>query len=290
MKTATTLKLIYHTAKVRLGVLIMACAFAGVAMSPGEGLSAWQLIVLGLATLLSSAAAGAFNQYYERDTDALMRRTQLRPFVTGQFKAGALWLGAIVLSLLIAVAAAALATNWLAAFYLFLGAFTYGVVYTVWLKRTTWLNIVIGGLAGSFAVMAGAAAMGASLSPAPVVLAVVLFLWTPPHFWALAYACKEDYAAANIPMLPVIVSDRVSTSVILAHAVALVALSIVPMWYGMSWIYLAGALAGGGFFLYASSAFHAAPSVGFAWRTFAASIVQLGLLLTASILDRLILG
>ena len=290
MKTATTLKLIYHTAKVRLGMLIMACAFAGVAMSPGEGLSAWQLIVLGLATLLSSAAAGAFNQYYERDTDALMRRTQLRPFVTGQFKAGALWLGAIVLSLLIAVAAAALATNWLAAFYLFLGAFTYGVVYTVWLKRTTWLNIVIGGLAGSFAVMAGAAAMGASLSPAPVVLAVVLFLWTPPHFWALAYACKEDYAAANIPMLPVIVSDRVSTSVILAHAVALVALSIVPMWYGMSWIYLAGALAGGGFFLYASSAFHAAPSVGFAWRTFAASIVQLGLLLTASILDRLILG
>jgi protoheme IX farnesyltransferase len=291
MKTAVaTLKLVYHTAKVRLGVLIMACAFAGVAMSPGEGLGTWQLIVLGLATLLSSAAAGAFNQYYERDLDAHMRRTRLRPFVTGEFQAGALWLGAIVLTLLIAVAAAALATNWLAAFYLFLGAFTYGVVYTVWLKRSTWLNIVIGGLAGSFAVMAGAAAMGASLSPAPVILAVVLFLWTPPHFWALAYACKADYEAANVPMLPVIVSDRVSTSVILAHAVVLVVLSIVPMWFGMSWIYLAGALAGGGFFIYASAAFCAVPSVGFAWRTFAASIVQLGLLLTAAILDRLILG
>jgi protoheme IX farnesyltransferase len=291
MKTAVaTLKLVYHTAKVRLGVLIMACAFAGVAMSPGEGLGTWQLIVLGLATLMSSAAAGAFNQYYERDLDAHMQRTHLRPFVTGEFQAGPLWLGSIILTLLVAVAAAALATNWLAAFYLFLGAFTYGVVYTVWLKRSTWLNIVIGGLAGSFAVMAGAAAMDASLSPAPVILAIVLFLWTPPHFWALAYACKSDYAAARVPMLPVIVSDRLATSVIFAHAIVLVALSIVPLWFGMSWIYLAGAVAGGGFFLYASAAFCAAPSVGFAWRTFAASIVQLGLLLTAAILDRLILG
>jgi protoheme IX farnesyltransferase len=291
MKTAVaTLKLVYHTAKVRLGVLIMACAFAGVAMSPGEGLGTWQLIVLGLATLMASAAAGAFNQYYERDLDAHMRRTHLRPFVTGEFEAGPLWLGAIILTLLVAVTAAALATNWLAAFYLFLGAFTYGVVYTVWLKRSTWLNIVIGGLAGSFAVMAGAAAMDASLSPAPVILAIVLFLWTPPHFWALAYACKSDYAAARVPMLPVIVSDRLATSVIFAHAIVLVALSIVPLWFGMSWIYLAGAVAGGGFFLYASAAFCAAPSVGFAWRTFAASIVQLGLLLTAAILDRLILG
>jgi len=290
MKTAATLKLIYHTAKVRLGVLIMACAFAGVAVSPGEGLSAWQLIVLGLATLLSSAAAGAFNQYYERDLDAHMQRTRERPFVTGRFHAGAAWLSAIVLTLLIAVTAAALVTNWLAAVYLFLGAFTYGVVYTVWLKRSTWLNIVIGGLAGSFAVMAGAAAMGASLSPAPVILAIVLFLWTPPHFWALAYACKSDYAAARVPMLPVIVSDRTSTSVILAHAVVLVALSIVPLWYGMSWIYLFGAVAGGSFFVYASLVFQADPSVPNAWRTFAASIVQLGLLLTGAILDRLILG
>ena len=86
-----TLKLVYETAKVRLGVLIMACAFAGVAVSPGDGLGATQLLVLGLATLLSSAAAGAFNQYYERDLDARMRRTRNRPFVTGEFHAGALW-------------------------------------------------------------------------------------------------------------------------------------------------------------------------------------------------------
>jgi protoheme IX farnesyltransferase len=285
-----TLKLVYETAKVRLGILIMACAFAGIAVSPGEGLSAWQLLVIGVATLVASTAAGAFNQFYERDLDAKMKRTSSRPFVTGRFDANGVWLSSIVLALLISVVAAALATNWLAALYLFLGAFTYGVVYTVWLKRRTWLNIVIGGLSGSFAVLAGAAAMGATLSPAPVILAIVLFLWTPPHFWSLAFACKKDYAAAGVPMLPVIVSDKVSTHSILAHVLVLVPLSLLPFWYGMSWIYLAGALAGGAFFIYASVRLVLEPAIGTAWRAFAASIVQLGLLLIAAILDQLILG
>jgi protoheme IX farnesyltransferase len=285
-----TLKLVYETAKVRLGILIMACAFAGIAVSPGDGLSAWQLLVIGVATLVASSAAGAFNQFYERDLDQRMKRTAKRPFVTGRFEANGLWLSAIVLALLIAVVAAALATNWLAALYLFLGAFTYGVVYTVWLKRRTWLNIVIGGLSGSFAVLAGAAAMGATLSPAPVILAIVLFLWTPPHFWALAYACKSDYAAAGVPMLPVIARDRVSTLSILGHTLVLVPLSLLPFWYGMGWIYLVTALAGGAFFIYASARLVATPSISRAWHTFAASIVQLGLLLIGAVADTLVLG
>ena len=285
-----TLKLVYETAKVRLGILIMACAFAGIAVSPGEGLSAWQLLVIGVATLVASSAAGAFNQFYERDLDAAMKRTSNRPFVTGRFEANGVWLASIVLALLISVFAAALATNWLAALYLFLGAFTYGVVYTVWLKRRTWLNIVIGGLSGSFAVLAGAAAMGATLSPAPVILALVLFLWTPPHFWSLAFACRKDYAAAGVPMLPVIASDQVSTRSILAHVLVLVPLSLLPFWYGMGWIYLTGALVGGAFFIYASIRLVLDPAIGPAWRAFAASIVQLGLLLIAAILDPLILG
>lgn len=287
---AATLKLIYHTAKVRLGFLIMACALAGIAMSPGASPMAWQVAVLGIATLLASAAAGAFNQLYERDVDSVMRRTRERPFVTGRFQADGRWLAAISLVLLAAVAAAALATNGLAAAFVFLGAFTYGVVYTVWLKRRTWLNIVIGGLAGSFAVMAGAAASGSALSPAPLMLAVVLFLWTPPHFWALAFACKEDYAAAGIPMLPVVASDRITTRTILAHAVLLVALSIVPAWYGMGWLYLVGAIGGGLFFIMASVRLMLWPSITQAWRTFAASIVQLGSLLTAAILDSLLVA
>ena len=285
-----TLKLVYETAKVRLGILIMACAFAGIAVSPGERLSAWQLLIIGVATLVASSAAGAFNQFYERDLDATMKRTSNRPFVTGRFNANGTWLASIVLALLISVFAAAVVTNWLAALYLFLGAFTYGVVYTVWLKRRTWLNIIIGGLSGSFAVLAGAAAMDASMSPAPVILAIVLFLWTPPHFWSLAFACKKDYAAAGVPMLPVIASDNVSTFSILAHVLVLVPLSLLPFWYGMGWIYLSGALAGGAFFIYASIRLVLDPAIGPAWRAFAASIVQLGLLLIAAILDQLILG
>jgi len=285
-----TLKLIYDTAKVRLGLLIMVCALAGIAVSPGEALSAWQILIIGVATLVASSAAGAFNQFYERDLDSKMKRTANRPFVTGRFAANGIWLTSITLALLISVVAAALASNWLAAMYLFLGAFTYGVVYTVWLKRRTWLNIVIGGLSGSFAVLAGAAAMGATLSPAPIILAIVLFLWTPPHFWALAFACKKDYAAAGVPMLPVIASDRVSTIAILAHALVLVPLSILPYWYGMGWIYLTGALAGGAFFIYACIRLVIEPAIGPAWRTFAASIIQLGILLIAAVIDSLVLG
>ncbi|MDP2322997.1 MAG: heme o synthase [Gammaproteobacteria bacterium] len=284
------LRLVYHAAKLRLGFLIMACAMAGLAMSPGGELSAWQVLVLGVATLMSSGAAGAFNQIWERDMDRDMRRTRERPFASGRFKATSLWYVGIMLVLLVSVVAAALATNLAAALYIFLGAFTYGVVYTIWLKRRTWFNIVIGGLAGSFAVMAGSAAVGAELEPAPLILAIVLFLWTPPHFWALAFACKKDYVAAGVPMLPTVTDDDVSTRTILGHAIALVVLSLIPFWYGMSWIYLASAAGGGFYFVYASWQLVRKPTIPQGWRTFAASIVQLGLLLTGAIFDNLLLG
>lgn len=286
----TTIKLIYQTAKVRLGFLITACAITGIVVIPNHKLTPLQVFVLALATLVASSAAGAFNQFHERDLDARMKRTASRPFVTGRFRADAVWLGSIVLALLLALTAATVATNWLAAFFVFLGAFTYGVVYTVWLKRRTWLNIVIGGLAGSFAVLAGSAAAGATLAPVAVIFAAVLFLWTPPHFWALAFACKDDYEAAGVPMLPVVVDDATSTLTILAHAVVLVALSIVPLWYGMGWIYGVGAAAGGAYFILACIRLVADPARVTAWRAFAASIVQLGLLMSAAILDRLILS
>ena len=289
MNTAT-LKLIYRTAKVRLGFLITVCAVTGIVVIPGHGLSPWQVFVLGLATLVASSAAGAFNQLFEHDLDRHMQRTSSRPFVTGRFRADARWYGGIVGALLLALVAAAVATNWLAAFFVFLGAFTYGVVYTVWLKRRTWLNIVIGGLSGSFAVLAGSAAAGATLSPVAFILAAVLFLWTPPHFWSLAFACKDDYRAAGVPMLPVVVDDGISTLAILAHAVALVALSVLPLWYGMSWLYGAGAVLGGAYFIQACVRLVAQRTPAAAWRAFAGSIVQLGVLMLAAILDRLLLA
>jgi protoheme IX farnesyltransferase len=287
---AETLKLIYSAAKVRLGFLIMLCALAGFAVTPGDNLTAWQVLVLGVTVLLCSAGAGAFNQWYERDIDSMMRRTKTRPFATGRFSASYYWPGGITLISLLAILALAYTTNVWAAFYLFLGAFCYGVVYTVWLKRRTWWNVVIGGLAGSFAVLAGAAAVDINIGPAGWIMATVLFLWTPPHFWVLAYACKSDYQKSGVPMLPVLVDDRTTTWVILAHVVTLVVLSIVPVFYGLGWIYLLGVTAGGIFFLRETIRFHIKPTIPQAWRTFASSIAQLGLMLVTAILDRILLS
>ncbi len=288
---AETLKLIYETAKVRLGFLIMSCAMAGIAVSPSSHtLTSWQVLILGLGVLASSAAAGAFNQLYERDLDAAMDRTNARPFVTGRFRADFNWYAGISIVTLLGVGAAAWATNAIAALHILLGALTYGVVYTVWLKRRTWWNIVFGGLAGSFAVLAGAAATGEAMAPAPLILAVVLFLWTPPHFWALAFACKSDYKSAGVPMLPIVVSDRTSTRTIFVHAVVLVLLSLLLAGLGMGWIYLVSALGGGIYFVASSLKLMLRPETRLAWHTFAASIVQLGLLLTGAVMDRLILG
>lgn len=276
--------------KMRIGFAIMLCALAGVAVSPGSALSAWQIIVLALAILLSSASAGAFNHYVERDLDARMARTRNRPFVTGQFTPGVGWLLIIVGILAAAVIMAAWALNWSAAVYLFLGAFVYGVVYTVWLKNRTWLNIVLGGLAGSFAVLAGAAAVDPALSAAPIILAAVLFLWTPPHFWSLATVLHKDYAAAGVPMLPVVVGDRMAARVIFAHTAALVALSLVAGFFGLGWIYLFGAAVGGSYFLWKSWQLVQAPGPRAAAANFKASLVQLSLLLLCAIADRALIG
>jgi protoheme IX farnesyltransferase len=280
-----TLALVYSVFKVRIGMAIMLTALMGIAVTPGPAPEPWQILVLALAVLLSSASAGAFNMYMERDLDARMQRTRNRPFVTGRFTRNGYWLTGIVLLLVFSVAAAALATNAMAALYVFLGAFVYGVVYTVWLKRRTWMNIVVGGLAGSFAVLGGAAAVDPGLAPAPVILAVVLFLWTPPHFWSLAFKYKDDYAAAGVPMLPVVVSEKAAARIILVHTVLLVGVSLIPVWYGLGWIYLLGAASGGGLFVWTSIGLARQPSAKTAMTNFHASLVQLSLLLVAAILD-----
>jgi len=287
---ATAIARVWCVFKLRIGLAIMLCALAGLALMPGPGLPGWKIAVLALAVLLSAASAGAFNQYVERDLDARMARTRDRPFATGAFKAGPLWLISILGILAVAVGLAAWTFNAAVALHVFLGAFTYGVVYTIWLKNRTWLNIVLGGLAGSFAVLAGASAVDPSLAAAPIVLAAVLFLWTPPHFWSLATALHEEYAAARVPMLPVVVGDALAAKVILAHTVALVGLSLVPAALGMGWIYLAGAAAGGGYFIVKSVELVKSPGPKAAMANFFASLAQLGVLLLAAIADRAVLG
>lgn len=275
--------------KLRIGVVIAFTALVGIAVTPGRSLGAAEIAALGFAVLIASAAAGAFNQYYEVDLDRRMARTRRRPFVTGALAPHAGWLWLIGLMLAGSVASAALALNPLAALFVFLGAFFYAIVYTVWLKRRTWLNIVIGGLAGSFAVLAGAATVTPSLGGVAIILAAVLFLWTPSHFWCLAIACREDYAAAGVPMLPVLIGNARAARVILANTVGLVAVSALPAFFGMGWIYLAGAIAGGALFVARNVEMVRVPSRAMAMRCFHASLLQLTLLLTASIVDRALL-
>jgi protoheme IX farnesyltransferase len=271
--------------KLRIGVAIAASALAGVAVADGPGLAWWQPIGLALAILGASGAAGAFNHYHERDLDRLMQRTRERPFASGAFKASLWWPVAFLALLAISLGLAFLSAGHVAAAYVFLGAFTYGIVYTVWLKRRSTWNIVVGGLAGSFAVLAGAAAVDPVPQVVPTVLAIVLFLWTPPHFWSLAAAKGQDYAKAGIPMLPIVVPPHAWTLAILAHAIALAAFSLVPLWFGEGLFYGLGAGIGGGYFVWKSIRLYREPSKANAMANFLASLVQLALLVAGALLS-----
>jgi len=280
----TAIKQFTDLFKLRIGFVISFTALAGVAVAPGS-LAGWKIAVLGLAVLISSASAGAFNQYVERDLDVLMKRTSKRPFVTGALTHGPFWMGVILVMLAGSVIATALVLNAVSALFVFLGAFFYAVVYTVWLKRRTWMNIVIGGLAGSFSVLAGAAAVNPQLSTQALILAAILFLWTPPHFWSMAIAYRKDYEAAKVPMLPVVVGDKRAARIILGSTVALVATSLMPLFYGMGWIYFIGAASGGAYFLAKSIKLAREQNRGTAMSCFHSSLIQLSLLLVAAMLD-----
>jgi heme o synthase len=283
--TGISLRTLLGLFKMRIGVVITFTALAGLAVSSGPSLSALELTVLTLSVLVSSAAAGAFNQYYEHDLDPKMARTKNRPFVTGEIKHGPIWLVIIGALTLVSGAAAWLVLNAWSALYVFLGAFFYAIVYTVWLKRRTWLNIVFGGLAGSWAVLAGATAADPQVGAVPLALAFVLFLWTPPHFWSLAIACKDDYAAAGVPMLPVVVGDEKAAQTIFYSTVALVAASFLPLFFGLGWIYFACAASGGALFVQKSWQLARAPSRKTAFGSFHASLVQLTLVLVGAMID-----
>jgi protoheme IX farnesyltransferase len=271
--------------KLRIGVAVAASALAGMAAANGPVLAWWQSVGLALAVLGASGAAGAFNHYYERDLDQLMRRTRSRPFASGAFGASPWWLIGFLALLVASLALATAAGGTLAAVFVFFGAFTYGVVYTVWLKRRSVWNIVIGGLAGSFAVLAGAAAVDPMPQVVPTVLAVVLFLWTPPHFWSLAAAKGQDYADAGVPMLPIVVPAHAWTLAILTHTALLVAISLVPLWFGMGLFYGLGAGVGGAIFLWKSVALYRWPTKKAAIANFLASLLQLTLLIVGVLLD-----
>ena len=285
----TTVKKIIELFKVRISLTITLCAVSGVFIMPlSNSFSLNQFIILIACTFLSSASSSAFNQFYEKDLDILMPRTSQRPFATGFFKSDSYWLFIFFTLLVISLSVAALYLNIATAIYLLLGAIFYGYVYTIVLKRSSIYNIVIGGLAGSFAVLAGSAAVNPMLSVPAIILSLILFLWTPPHFWSLAIAIEEDYAKAKIPMLPNLIGAKSSSYVILSQTILLVIISFVPLLFNMGFIYLSFVLIGSLYFLWKSIILVFETTKKNAMSNFFASFIQLGLLLFACIIEGLI--
>ncbi|MGI9315925.1 MAG: heme o synthase [bacterium] len=276
--------------KLRIGFVMMLTALVAMVATPGRSLGLFETFILATAILLSAGAAGAFNQYYEVDLDRLMPRTQNRPFVTGRFHKGPFWIAVMSMLLIVGVGSAALFLNGMAALYTFLGAFFYAIVSTVWLKRRSWMNIVIGGASGSFAVLAGAAAVDPHLGPVPILLSLALFFWTPSHFWSLAIAKRKDYASAHVPMLPVIIGNQRAAHVVMVNTLVLVAISLMPFLFELGWVYLICAASGGALFIYRNYQMILDPSPRVAMKSFLASLVQLVLLLIGAVLDVLLLG
>jgi len=232
--------------KLRVGTFIgMAAVLGYVGTAPG-GMSPAGLGVLFVVTVMAAGGAGALNHFLDRDLDALMPRTAKRPLPSGRiggWNVVAFGLGMVALALSVAL----WRLNRLVALHVFLGAFTYVVVYTIWLKRRSWLNVVIGGLAGSFAVMAGGALARPELCLPPVLFATVLFFWSPSHFWSLAIAYKQEYAGAHIPMLPAVKGEAHAACSILFNTVALLVAGMLPFILGLAgWTYvLVGVVPGG---------------------------------------------
>ncbi len=272
--------------KLRICSLITFSAIVGLIATSSEGLSFGKMAFLVAATMLAAASASAFNHYFDSDIDAVMARTRKRPLPSGDIAGSkpvlAAAAGLFILSLVVSLTA----LNYMVALHLALGAFVYAVVYTVWLKRRSWTNIIIGGLAGSFAVLAGGASASPDLCAPPVILAVVMFFWTPSHFWSFAIYHREEYARAGVPMLPVVVGDRRTALYTLLNTVLLVASSLVPWLMGTSGpVYLVAAVLMGAYFIYWNVRLLRDPSREVAWKNFKISMAYLGVLFSSVIVD-----
>jgi protoheme IX farnesyltransferase len=247
--------------------------------------SVWLMVATVLGGTFAAGGANATNMVVDADIDALMERTKDRPLVTGVVSPR----NALVFAITLEVVAFA----WLVAFVNLLSAVLavsatlfYVFVYTLWLKRTSTQNIVIGGAAGAVPVLVGWSAVTNSLGWAPIVLFLVIFYWTPPHFWALAIRYRDDYAKAEVPMLPVVASLETTARRILFYTVILVALTLVfaPV-ADMGAIYLASALALGAVFTALALSLRRDPSEGTAMRLFTYSITYVTLLFGAIVVD-----
>lgn len=235
--------------KPRVMTLVVFTGFVGLVVAP-VALHPLLAMVAVLCIALASGASGAINMWYERDVDALMNRTRMRPLPGGRIvPAAALELGIVLVVL--AVFLMGVAVNWVAAGLLAGASAFYVFIYTMWLKRRTPQNIVIGGAAGAFPPMIGWAAATGRVDIEAFILFLIIFFWTPPHFWALSLYRSDDYARAGIPMMPVVAGARATQWQMLFYTLLLLPFSLAPVFLGFAgWVYgTAAALLGAGFVL-----------------------------------------
>jgi protoheme IX farnesyltransferase len=248
--TESTPRDYYSLLKPRVMTLVVFTGVCGMVLAPDvSNIHPFLLVIATFCLAIGAGAAGAINMWYDRDIDAIMHRTQNRPIPAGRVNPADGLAFAIILSIL-AVMIMGLAVNWMAAGILAFANFFYSVIYTMWLKRRTPQNIVIGGAAGAFPPMVGWAAVSGDITLNSIILFAIIFIWTPPHFWALSLFANEDYKRANVPMLTVTHGDKHTKIQMLVYTVILFGVCLAPYFTGLAGIgYLIASIILNGLFL-----------------------------------------
>jgi len=280
-------KEILEISKPRIIVLLVITAVTSMYAASklvGPELDNLGLLHIIVAGALASAGSSALNHYYDRDIDLKMKRTSQRPIPSGRMPASQVLIYGLVVSC-ISVIYGFFALNAITAFFIALGIFSYVIIYTAWLKRLNSSNIVIGGIAGSAAAWAGWSAATGSMDLLGFLIGFLVFVWTPSHFWCLAMKIKDDYAQAEIPMLPVVIGMQKTSKFILGNTLILLPYSLMISAFGMGLIYTIIAAAAGGLMLAYHYKLTKNPTSEFAWKAYKVTAPYLTIIFVAIALD-----
>jgi protoheme IX farnesyltransferase len=252
----------------------------------GWDISMWTLLFLIISGTMASMGSSALNHYYDRDIDKIMQRTSKRPIPSGKLLPRQVLLYGLLLCLA-SVSLAALTLNMVTASMIALGIFIYVVVYTIWLKRNNPSNIVIGGFAGSAASMAGWSAATGTIDLLGFLVGLLVFLWTPAHFWCLAIKAREEYVTVNVPMLPVLVGNQKTATYIFYNTAILLPYSLALYFFGLGVLYTIIAAVAGSLMLLYHYKLAKEPTPEFAWKAYKVTAPYLVVIFVGIALDSL---
>jgi heme o synthase len=252
----------------------------------GWDISMWNLLFLIISGTLASMGSSALNHYYDRDIDKVMQRTSKRPIPSGKLLPQKVLLYGLILSA-VSVILAVLTLNMVTASMIALGIFIYVVVYTIWLKRNNPTNIIIGGFAGSAASMAGWSAATGSIDLLGFLVGLLVFLWTPAHFWCLAIKAREEYVTVNVPMLPVLVGNQKTATYIFYNTAVLLPYSLALYFFGLGVVYTVIAAIAGSLMLVYHYRLTKEPTPEFAWKAYKVTAPYLVVIFVGIALDAL---